>query len=191
MHFSSQKAVAIFFPADGTILNFFFLEDCVWCHWVTCYLDLGVSWWAQVLSSMTVYKRKQLLSLPLCLLLSAFMAPSEHILERSMLSAGKILASVIWNEKGITLVNFLCGGTAVISDYYSKMSRKMSECSIVLSLSKLPPFSPHQKVACMRMLVHTQVCSPLRPWKNLDVQCFCIQPIVLTLNLQIFTCLII
>jgi hypothetical protein len=53
----------------------------------------------------------------------------------SVLSAGKIMATAIWNEKGITLVNFLCGGTAVISDYYSQMPRKMSECSTVLSLS--------------------------------------------------------
>jgi hypothetical protein len=105
---------------------------------------------------------------------------------RSVLSAGKIMATAILNENGITLVNLLCGGTAVISDYYSQMLRKMSECSTVLSLSELPPFSPHQKVACMRMLVHTQVYSPLRPWQNLDVQCFCIQPIVLMLNLQIF-----
>jgi len=47
---------------------------------------------------------------------------------RTLLSAGKILASAIWNEKGITLVNFLCGRTAAISDYYSQMPRKMSEC---------------------------------------------------------------
>jgi hypothetical protein len=82
---------------------------------------------------------------------------------RSVLSAGKIMATAIWNEKGITLLNFLCGGTAVISDYYSQMPRKIFECSTVLSLSKLPPFFFHQKLACMRMLVHTQVCSPLRP----------------------------
>ena len=82
---------------------------------------------------------------------------------RSVLSAGKIMATAIWNEKGITLGNFLCGGTAIISDYYSQMPRKMYECSTALSLSKLPPFSPHQEVACMRMLVHTQMCLPLRP----------------------------
>jgi hypothetical protein len=64
--FSSQKAIVMVFPADGTILNFFFLGDCVWCHWVNWYLDLDVSWWAQVLSSMTFYSRKQLLSLLLC-----------------------------------------------------------------------------------------------------------------------------
>jgi len=55
------------------------------------------------------------------------------------------MASAIWNVKGVTLVNFLCGGTALISDYYIQMPRKMSECSTVLSLSKLPHFSPPPK----------------------------------------------
>lgn len=65
---------------------------------------------------------------------------------RSMLSAGKVLASAIWNEKGITLVNFLCGGTAVISDYYSQMPRKMSECSLnCVEFVQTPTLLPQPK----------------------------------------------
>jgi hypothetical protein len=54
---------------------------------------------------------------------------------RSVPSAGKIMATEMWNEEGITLVNCWWGGTAVISDYYSQTPRKMSECSTVLSVS--------------------------------------------------------
>lgn len=61
-------------------------------------------------------------------------------------SAGKIMAAVIGNKKGIILVNFLFGGTAVISDCYSQMLRKMAQYSTVLSLDKLPPFPPYQKM---------------------------------------------
>jgi predicted solute-binding protein len=36
------------FPADGTVLNFFFLANVVWHHSVYCQLDLGSKWCTQL-----------------------------------------------------------------------------------------------------------------------------------------------
>lgn len=42
--FLFQKVVAMIFPADGTLLNFFVLVDVVWHHSVYCQLYSGSKW---------------------------------------------------------------------------------------------------------------------------------------------------
>jgi len=53
--FQLQKTVAVIFPDDYTLLNFFFfLGEVVCCHSIDCHLDLCWEWWTQVSSVMTV-----------------------------------------------------------------------------------------------------------------------------------------
>lgn len=56
----SQKTDAISYPAEGTVLNFFFYGNIVRCHSMDCCLIPGSKWWTHNSPPVTICERKSI-----------------------------------------------------------------------------------------------------------------------------------